>query len=121
MLDADNPYGPDFEFSTNQIEDFETKYVKVSVLADVEEGGLLTASVSATQDGEPVMYRGEPFWIGRDLERMIETAGKGYFTFRIPDYILEDDVLKISCWNRSGESPINIRSVEVWVYDNIWN
>ena len=121
LLDSQNIYGPDFEFRIGEIENHLSKYIKVEVQAEIEAGGQLTAAVSGTRDGQQLMNRDEVFWLGTDLERMIETTGTSYFTFSIPAFIEPDDILKISCWNRDGNKIIKIRSIKVWVYDNIWN
>ncbi|MBD3638880.1 MAG: glycosyltransferase family 39 protein [Crocinitomicaceae bacterium] len=121
LISGENNYGPHYEFLLNKIEDPFSKYIKVSVQAVLSEGAQLTASVNGTRNNQVLEYRGEPFWQGRDLERMIETAGEGYFVFKIPDFLRETDQLKIGVWSRNPDQPVYITRMVIEVYDNIWN
>ena len=93
----------------------------MKVKGQIGEGGLLTASFSARRNGEIVQNRGENFWEGRDLEKMMDDSGAGYFTFKIPDFIKEKDELMISLWSRNPTASVYIESIEVWSLENIWN
>lgn len=121
-LDKENPYGPEFRFQPLELPAWEDAYIKVEVEAAIEEGDQLTVAMTGERDGAFIQHRGENMWIGRDLEGMLLTSEQdlGFFAFEIPPYILKDDKLKISLWNR-GETPITIESFTVSYVENIWN
>lgn len=121
VSDEQNPYGPDFEFTLSQIEDPYTKYIKVNVLGYGRPGGQLTVYVNATRNGEQLMVRDEPFWLGRDIEQYLINEKRAYFVFKVPDILKENDVVKIGIWNRNPEIPMGIQLIDIQVYDNIWN
>lgn len=114
-------FGPEYKFSLSDINDYKNKYIKVLVKGEVPENGKLTASFSARRNGEVVQFRGENFWEGRDLEKMMVDSGEGYFTFKIPEFIENKDELIISLWNRDMSVDIYIDLIEILVLDNIWN
>jgi len=120
-LNSDNQYGPEYRFSTKDIEDLSEKYIKVEVEGEVPELGELTVSLSGERNGEVLQYRNENYWLGWDLEVMMVNNNIGYFAFSIPEFIAEADVLKISLWNRNPEIPIQLYKVSISVLDNIWN
>lgn len=122
LLDMENPYGPDFSFKKGEIEDIENAYIKIEVEAEMDSLGQLTAAISGNRNGKAITNRGETFWLGKDLEEMLTTSKEsiGYFAFNIPTYILSDDALKISLWNRSGVK-IYVKSIRIYLLDNKWN
>ena len=120
-LSGEDIYGPEYHFNLDDVSDFKSKYIKVEVNAALEMTGQLTASFSAKRNGESVMSQGEPYWEGRDLEKMLLDTGKAYFVFRIPHFIEDGDDLMISFWNRNADSPVYIHSVRVLSCENIWN
>ena len=121
VLSGQDVYGPEYHFKLTDIPTWESSYIKVGVTADVQSSAQLTASFFAKRDGENLMYRDEFFWEGRDLEEMIKDKGNGYFVFKIPSFIKEDDDLIVSFWNRNSNSPVTINDVKIVVLDNIWN
>jgi len=120
-LDKENPYGPTYRFSTDEIDNHSEKYMSVFVNGVVPAEGQLTVSLSAERDGEVLMHRDEPYWLGWDLEVMMVDNNSGYFAFSIPEFIREKDVLKISLWNRNPEVSIQIYQLSIDVVENIWN
>ncbi|MFT4600902.1 MAG: hypothetical protein ACI857_001079 [Arenicella sp.] len=121
-LSNNNIYGPEFHFKLDDVSDFKSKYIKVEVKATLESIGQLTASFDASRNGEQVLnVKGEDYWEGRDLEKMLIDTGSAYFVFRIPHFIEDGDDLMISFWNRNGDSPVYIHSVKVLSCENIWN
>ena len=121
VSDQLNPYGPDYEFPLSVIEDPYSKYIKVNVVGYGHEQGKLTAYVNATRNGEQLMYRDEPFWLGRDIEKYLINDKRAYFVFKIPEFLRKDDIIKIGLWNRDPQYPMGIQHIEIMVYDNIWN
>jgi len=120
-LDSLNEYGPILEFPLKQISDPYEKYIRVNVQGAMEENGKITAFVSASRGGEQLMVRDEPYWQGANLEQMINSSGEGYFVFKIPDFLREDDAIKIGIYSRNLEVKVCITSIRIEVYDNIWN
>lgn len=122
LLDENHPYGPDFIFMPDTLPLVETCYIKVEVDATIDWDGELTVAVSGMRNNEPLMHRSEPFWLGQDLEKMLQTSTnkKGYFAFKLPPYIKAKDQLKISLWNRSNSS-IYIQSIRIYLIPNKWN
>jgi Dolichyl-phosphate-mannose-protein mannosyltransferase len=121
VLENEAEYGPLFEFSLNLIDNPFEKYIKVSVKANIEMAAQLTVFVSATRNGELLTYRDEPYWQGRDIEQLLESGSNGYFVFKIPNFLKDDDVLKIGLWNRNPRGKILVKWILIEVYDNIWN
>lgn len=122
LLDSATIYGPEYHFSLSDLPDWENLYLKAEIAAEMEEGDMLTVAFSGERNGEVIQYRGENMWEGHDLERMIltTTSQTGYFAFKIPDYLMETDDLKISLWNRGG-TEIKITSFRITCYENMWN
>ncbi len=122
LLDEENKYGPDFKFNLKDHQIGDKDYIKIVVNATILEGGLLTAAISGERNGKLIQHRNENFWMGRDLEHMINysESNEGFFAFKIPAYILQTDQLKISLWNR-GESKINIHGIQIFMIENHWN
>ena len=114
-------FGPEYVFGINDVANYQNKYIKVSVNGKIPKNSQLTASVTARRNDEIVQHRGENYWEGRDLELMMIDTGKGYFTFKIPDFIHAKDELIISLWNRDISTDIFIDLIEIKVMDNIWN
>ena len=126
-LDSNNLYYPEFVFNTSEIDSIENKYLKIVVDAKCPDDGQLTAYISGTRNGEPIIKPGgEIFWLGHDLEEMLISSQGGffgdlaYFAFEIPDFIKDTDELKIGLWNRNGKS-ILVYSFEIYILENIWN
>jgi Dolichyl-phosphate-mannose-protein mannosyltransferase len=121
-LSGDNIYGPEYHFNLNDISDHNSKYIKVEVIASVNDDAQLTASFGAKRSGVAVKnVQGEDYWEGRDLEVMLIDTERAYFTFEIPKFIEDGDDLMISFWNRNPSSPVYIHSVKVYSTGNIWN
>jgi len=128
LLDETRIYGPDFIFRAVEIENLDSKYLKIVVHAECPIDGQLTATISGTRDGQQLIQpNGEVFWMGHDLEEMLITTkdsitgiGSSYFAFEIPDFINNTDELKISLWNRNGKR-ILITSFEIYILENNWN
>ena len=117
-------YGPEFRFKLNQIEEPFGKYIKVNVKGDVnrfaEFHGESTIYVSADRNGEQLMHRDEPFWQGYDIDQMLFDSGEGYFTFKVHEFFEPEDEIRIGVYNRNTSNTW-IYSIEIEVYDNIWN
>jgi hypothetical protein len=120
-------YYPEFIFKTREVADIENKYLKIEVNADCPVDGQLTAFISGTRNGEPLIQpNGEVFWMGHDLEEMLITTknpqceGAAYWAFKIPEYIKETDELKVSLWNRNGKE-IKVYSFEIYVIEDTWS
>jgi hypothetical protein len=120
-------YYPEFVFKTTEVPGIENKYLKIVVEADCPADGQLTAFVSGTRNGKPLIQpNGEVFWMGHDLEEMLITTknpmgeGSAYWAFKIPDFIKETDELKVSLWNRNGK-PIKVYSFEIYGIEDIWS
>jgi hypothetical protein len=121
-LDSTNIYGPTYSFRMNELPDVGRFYLKVEIAAELKIGDELTVALSGDRNGESIQHRGENMWIGHDLEEMLlnSESNSSYFAFKIPDYILPTDQLKISLWNRS-ETPIYISRFKISMIENIWN
>lgn len=122
QLDSAHIFGPTFEFKTTDLPAITHGYLKVEVEADLEEGTELVVSLSGERDGEVIMHRGENMWIGHHLEEMILNSERatGYFAFKIPAYITEQDVLKIGLWNLKGTNVL-VTGFRIYWVENKWN
>jgi hypothetical protein len=120
-------YGPDFTFQKSAADKLSHYYLKIKLTAKCPQNGQLTATVTATRNGEALENNGEIFWMGHDLEHLLISTrnpfngeGEAYWAFDIPPFIKDTDELKISLWNRNG-NPVQITSFEIWLVENVWN
>lgn len=123
LLDETTIYGPEFVFDLETIPVDPGNYLKVEVVAALPPSNAgLTVAFSAERDNVILQHLGENFWMGHDLENMINTREDkmGYFAFEIPAFIQSKDALKISLWNRSG-LPTKIYSIRIIEKVNHWN
>ena len=122
FLDSTNLVGPTFNFKSENLPDIENAYILVEVDALIRIGGQLTVTFTGERNGEIIKHRNEPMWIGHDLEPMLTPfkPSKSYYAFKIPYFILPQDELKISLWNRRP-APMTILSFRIYYVENIWN
>ena len=120
-LEEARVYGPTLKIKKSELPDITVHYFMISVHAIITAEGQLTATVAADRNGKPLEHRGEVFWMGQDLEQMLQEKGQAYFAFRIPDFVEDDDLLKFSLWSRNPSSKVLIRGVSVDAFENVWN
>lgn len=118
-LDSTHQYGPNFEFSAENLPNYEG-YLMVEVSIDQFENNQLTVALTGQRNGKTIEHRNEPMWIGHDLEGMLATENKAFFAFKVPPYIQEEDILKISLWNRNG-TPLDVTEIQITYVQNVWN
>ncbi|MFT5819994.1 MAG: hypothetical protein ACI8ZM_001228 [Crocinitomix sp.] len=121
-LDTLNPYGPTLSFTKKDLPFNAKGYLKVEVDAISRICAQFTVSMTGERNGEVIQHRDQNMWIGHDLETMLQPfeMSSTYFAFKIPPYILPNDQLKISLWNR-GKGNIKIQDFRVYYIENIWN
>ncbi len=115
-------YGPQIKLKlTNQLIGNQ-QFLEFEIKGNINPDAQLTLVISPEgEDGKVINnLKGEPIWIGRDLEHMLNDNSSAYFALSVPENLDLNDHLKIYLWNRNGK-PADIENIKIFATENIWN
>ena len=122
ISDSTTIYGPQIMLPVNESYVNNKEYLVFEIDGEVTDDGQVSLVISPeSKNGEPINnLKGDPIWIGRDLEGMLNKNGHAYFALSVPKNLHLEDYLKVYIWNRNGK-PVKIESIKIFSVKNIWN